>query len=97
MTETRNESVTWLTQEAYDRLKAEYDYLSVQGRIGIAKKIEAARDEGFALMRLDTGTRFTEALQMYRAIGFRECPPYYDYPASVLPQVVFMQLPLTWA
>ena len=46
MTETRNESVTWLTQEAYDRLKAEFDYLSVQGRIDIAKKIEAARDEG---------------------------------------------------
>src|SRR6202034_2344548 len=46
VTETRNESVTWLTQEAYDRLKAEFDYLSVQGRIDIAKKIEAAREEG---------------------------------------------------
>ncbi|HSZ39995.1 MAG TPA: transcription elongation factor GreA [Trebonia sp.] len=46
MTETRNESVTWLTQEAYDRLKAEFDYLSGQGRIDIAKKIEAAREEG---------------------------------------------------
>ena len=46
MTETRDESVTWHTQEAYDRLKAEFDYLSVQGRIDIAKKIEAAREEG---------------------------------------------------
>jgi transcription elongation factor GreA len=46
VTETRNESVTWLTQEAYDRLKAEFDYLSGQGRIDIAKKIEAAREEG---------------------------------------------------
>jgi transcription elongation factor GreA len=46
VTETRNESVTWLTQEAYDRLKSEFDFLSVQGRIDIAKKIEAARDEG---------------------------------------------------
>ena len=46
MTETRDDSVTWLTQEAYDRLKAEFDYLSVQGRIDIAKKIEAAREEG---------------------------------------------------
>src|ERR1700753_2671874 len=46
VTETRDESVTWLTQEAYDRLKAEFDYLSGQGRIDIAKKIEAARDEG---------------------------------------------------
>ena len=46
MTETRDESVNWLTQEAYDRLKAEFDYLSGQGRIDIAKKIEAAREEG---------------------------------------------------
>jgi hypothetical protein len=36
----------WLTQEAYDRLKSEFDYLSGQGRIDIAKKIEAAREEG---------------------------------------------------
>ena len=46
MTETRNDSVTWLTQEAYDRLKSELDYLSGPGRVEIAKKIEAARDEG---------------------------------------------------
>jgi transcription elongation factor GreA len=37
---------TWLTQEAYDRLKAEYDRLSGEGRTSIAKKIEAAREEG---------------------------------------------------
>ena len=46
MTETRDDSVTWLTQEAYDRLKAELDHLSGPGRIEIAKKIEAAREEG---------------------------------------------------
>ena len=46
MTETRDDSVTWLTQEAYDRLKAELDHLSGPGRVEIAKKIEAARDEG---------------------------------------------------
>lgn len=46
MTETREEPVTWLTQDAYDRLKSELDYLSGQGRIDIAKKIEAAREEG---------------------------------------------------
>ena len=37
---------TWLTQEAYDRLKAELDHLSGPGRTEIAAKIEAARDEG---------------------------------------------------
>ena len=46
MTETNNDSLTWLTQEAYDRLKSEHDYLSGPGRVDIAKKIEAARDEG---------------------------------------------------
>ena len=46
MTETRNESVTWLTQEAYDRLKSELDHLAGPGRVEIAKRIEAAREEG---------------------------------------------------
>src|SRR5262245_7983697 len=46
VTETRDDSVTWLTQEAYDRLKAELDHLSGPGRVDIAKKIEAAREEG---------------------------------------------------
>ena len=46
MTETGDESVTWLTQETYNRLKAELDHLSGPGRTEIAKKIEAARDEG---------------------------------------------------
>jgi transcription elongation factor GreA len=45
VTETR-EDVTWLTQEAHDRLKAELDHLAGPGRVEIAKKIEAARDEG---------------------------------------------------
>jgi transcription elongation factor GreA len=46
VTETRTDNVTWLTQEAYDRLKTELDYLSGPGRVEIAQKIEAARDEG---------------------------------------------------
>ena len=44
MTETTN--VPWLTQEAYDRLKAELDHLSGPGRTEIARKIEEARQEG---------------------------------------------------
>ncbi|WP_069386089.1 transcription elongation factor GreA [Cellulosimicrobium cellulans] len=43
MTDT---SVTWLTQEAYDRLQAELDHLSGEGRTEIAERIAAARDEG---------------------------------------------------
>jgi len=37
---------TWLTQEAFDRLQAEYDDRSGPLRTDITKKIEAAREEG---------------------------------------------------
>ena len=40
------EKQTWLTQGAYDRLKAELDELSGPGRREIAARIEAAREEG---------------------------------------------------
>ena len=39
-------TVTWLTQEAHDRLAAELEQLSTHGREEIAKRIEAAREEG---------------------------------------------------
>jgi len=41
-----NNSPTWLTQEAYDRLKAELDNLINVERSAIAKKIQDAREEG---------------------------------------------------
>ncbi|EFC84855.1 transcription elongation factor GreA [Parafrankia sp. EUN1f] len=37
---------TWLTQEAYDRLRSELEYLTGTWRTEIATKIEAAREEG---------------------------------------------------
>lgn len=40
------ESTTWLTQESFDRLQAEYDHLTGEGRTVIARRIEAAREEG---------------------------------------------------
>jgi transcription elongation factor GreA len=43
---TETTAVTWLTQDAYDRLKTELEHLSGEGRVEIAKKIEAAREEG---------------------------------------------------
>jgi len=39
-------TVTWLTQEAYERLTAEYNHLIGPARAEIARKIEAARAEG---------------------------------------------------
>ena len=43
---SNDNSVTWLTQEAFDRRTAELEQLSGEGRLEIAKKIEAAREEG---------------------------------------------------
>lgn len=43
---TDTSAVTWLTQEAYDRLSAELEHLSGPARLEIAKKIEEARQEG---------------------------------------------------
>jgi transcription elongation factor GreA len=36
----------WLTQEAYDKLRVELEYLSGPGRAEVTAKIAAARDEG---------------------------------------------------
>ena len=46
MSDTATPTASYLTQEAFDRLKAELDQLSGEGRTEIAKKIEAAREEG---------------------------------------------------
>ena len=43
---TTSDNVTWLTQEAYDRLRNELEYLSGPGRVEMARRIESARDEG---------------------------------------------------
>ena len=42
----RTAAVTWLTQEAYDRLKAEYEHLSGPARQEVTDKIQSAREEG---------------------------------------------------
>ena len=46
MSETATSTASYLTQDAFDRLKAELDQLSGEGRTEIAKRIEAAREEG---------------------------------------------------
>jgi transcription elongation factor GreA len=46
VSDTATTTASYLTQEAFDRLKAELDQLSGVGRTEIAKRIEAAREEG---------------------------------------------------
>ena len=56
--------------------------------------IASAREDGFPKMRLDTGVVMNEALAMYASLGFTRCAPYYDYPAKLLPYLVFMEIQL---
>ena len=46
MTDSATTAASYLTQEAYDRLRGELTMLSGAGRTDISQKIEAARDEG---------------------------------------------------
>ncbi len=42
--------------------------------------IVAAREIGYELMRLDTLAHMTIAITLYRALGFRDAPPYRPNP-----------------
>lgn len=87
---------------AYRRLSAdtcEMKRLYVPSRFhgrGIGKQLcEAlfaiAGQDGYGRMRLDTANLLTEAISMYKGLGFRECPPYHDYPPDLMPYIVFME------
>jgi GNAT superfamily N-acetyltransferase len=56
--------------------------------------VASARNDGFRLMRLDTGSLMKEAISLYQSFGFKECAPYYEYPTRLMPYFVFMELPL---
>ena len=46
MSDIATPTASYLTQEAYDRLKAELAHLSSDGRTDISRRIETAREEG---------------------------------------------------
>ena len=62
------------------------------GRVLVERIFGAARAIGYARMRLDTVEPIMpEAVRMYRAMGFREIPPYRANP---LPGALYMELEL---
>lgn len=90
---------------AYRRLddgSCEMKRLFVRGGFmgrGIGRRLaealtNAAREDGCRLVRLDTASLMTEAIAMYRSLGFRDCAPHRPYPVQLLPHLVFMELPL---
>ncbi len=62
------------------------------GRAMASKLIEEARIAGYERMRLDTlPAQMSEAIKMYRLLGFREIEPYYHNPVK---GAMFMELTL---
>ncbi|HVA78092.1 MAG TPA: GNAT family N-acetyltransferase [Candidatus Binataceae bacterium] len=62
------------------------------GRMLAEAVISEARKIGYARMLLDSLPSLSQALALYRSLGFREIPPYEYNPN---PQAVFMRLDFT--
>ena len=83
------------TSETTCELKRLYVSDTAKGQ-GVGRRLsealmQAAREDGFTRMQLDTGNLLTEAIAMYEKLGFERCPPYHSYPERLMPYLVFMQ------
>lgn len=64
------------------------------GRALAEAAVSGARAAGYRTMYLDTSIRQTEAIALYRDLGFVETEPYYDVPDQMLGWLVFYRLDL---
>jgi len=68
--------------------------LRLLGRQIVTSLMDCAQRNQYGLMRLETVTFMRSAIAMYREIGFRECPAYYEIPEDFRDITVFMELEL---
>lgn len=63
------------------------------GRQLCARIIAAARTKGYRVMQLDTSRRLTDAILLYRGMGFFECAPFRQYPEVLGPHLLLTRTP----
>ena len=63
------------------------------GRQILAALVDHARDEGYSLVRLETGVDQVEAIGLYESAGFRRCAPFGPYRDDPLSPCYELRLP----
>ncbi|WP_420857986.1 GNAT family N-acetyltransferase [Marivivens marinus] len=62
------------------------------GALLVSTVIEAARDAGLPMLRLETGDDLYDAHRLYRRSAFVDCGPFGDYTEG--PHSIFMERPV---
>lgn len=71
-------------------VKKEYRHLKIGQKL-VEEIIALAKKDGYQEMVLDTIKPLTNAINLYKKMGFKEIEPYYNNP---LPDVIYMKLSL---
>ncbi|MHC0051895.1 GNAT family N-acetyltransferase [Actibacterium sp. D379-3] len=76
--------VALVDQGRYGEVKRLFVQPEARG-LGLARALmasleKAARDIGLCLIRLETGDALTEAVALYRTLGYVDCPAFGGYP-----------------